>query len=414
MALLTEKRFKRSNKLTELLGQSGDILKALLSHSRLPNSAKRTACEAIHPLYAREIRYLAKSTTGWHFSAHKVMPEDIDDFELDQLASDTADHAPSLSALLDTLLSAKKTLSPASQTMAADSDSDNDHESVDDDQVVLEGTGRTPPASPDQQKKTNQADERRKTLLRIVRHSLKRTVIFSILIQSSCQKANTFQSMFGVFLHACRTPEKVIETLAHMGISVSTKTIHYSIKSLSMNARRALQELGRTMRAAIAYDNVDIMLRRSVAVVEKSNENLRHLTSGLFFPLMHGVTREHLKYSKLLWEKSPFNPANANAILEKKTYFDLLRLMPDELDESGTTTRDRFVAWLYLRDLCTYGPEYFRAFRPHFADPEPIEAIPVVKTDILPAYAMEVNNSTTSGNIQAIDNLLEQGGILDP
>ncbi|KAM6490853.1 hypothetical protein JOM56_013647, partial [Amanita muscaria] len=242
----------------------------------------------------------------------------------------------------------------------------------------------------------------------------KRTVIFSILIQSLCQKANTFQSMFGVFLHACRTPEKVIETLAHMGISVSTKTIHYSIKSLSMNARRALQELGRTMRAAIAYDNVDIMLRRSVAVVEKSNENLRHLTSGLFFPLMHGVTREHLKYSKLLWEKSLFNPANANAILEKKTYFDLLRLMPDELDESGTTTRDRFVAWLYLRDLCTYGPEYFRAFRPHFADPEPIEAIPVVKTDILPAYAMEVNNSTTSGNIQAIDNLLEQGGILDP
>ena len=27
---------------------------------------------------------------------------------------------------------------------------------------------------------------------------------------------------------------------------------------------------------------------------------------------------------------------------------------------------------------------------------------------------MEVNNSTTSGNIQAIDNLLEQAGIIDP
>ncbi|KIL55158.1 hypothetical protein M378DRAFT_48255, partial [Amanita muscaria Koide BX008] len=135
----------------------------------------------------------------------------------------------------------------------------------------------------------------------------KKTVIFSILMQSSCQKANTFQSMLGIFLHACRTPEKVIETLAHMGISVSTTTINDSIKSLSMNSRRALQDLGCTMCAAIAYDNVDVMLKGSVAVVEKSNDSLRHLTSGLFFPLMHGVTREHLKYSRLLWEKSLFN-----------------------------------------------------------------------------------------------------------
>src|ERR1700759_2235804 len=199
------------------------------------------------------------------------------------------------------------------------------------------------------------------------------------MMQSSCQKANTFQSMLGIFLHACRTPEKVIETLAHMGISVSMTTLHDSIKSLSINARRALQELGRTLCTAIAYDNVEIMLKSSVAVVEKSNENLRHLTSGLFFPLMHGVTREHLKHSKLLWDKSPFNPKNADAILEKKTYFDLLPSMPDLLDESGMTTRDRFVAWLYLRDLCTYGPEHFRKLLPCIGDPEVIEAIPVVK-----------------------------------
>ena len=240
-------------------------------------------------------------------------------------------------------------------------------------------------------------------------------MIFSILMQSSCQKANTFQSMLGIFLHACRTPEKVIEMLAHMGVSVSTTTIHDSIKSLSMNARCALQQLGRTMCAAIVYDNVEVTLKSTVAVVEKTNETLRHLTSGLFFPLMHGVTREHLKYSKLLWEKSPLNPANANVPLEKKTYFDLLISMPDEPDkESGMTARECFIAWLYLRDLCTYGPEYFRKFLLHIGDPKPIEAIPVVKTDILPAYAMEINNSTTSGNIQAIDSLLEQGGLLHP
>lgn len=189
--------------------------------------------------------------------------------------------------------------------------------------------------------------------------------------------------MLGIFLHACQTLEKVIETLAHMGVSVSTTTIHDSIKSLSMNARRALQELGRTMCAAIAYDNVEVTLKSAVPVVEKTNETLRHLTSGLFFPLMHGVTREHLKYSRLLWEKSPFNPDNANITLEKKTYFDLLHMMPDEPGgEMGMTAREHFVVWLYLRDLCTYGPEYFQKLLPYIGNPEAIEAIPVVKTDI--------------------------------
>ncbi|KIL56857.1 hypothetical protein M378DRAFT_53470, partial [Amanita muscaria Koide BX008] len=136
----------------------------------------------------------------------------------------------------------------------------------------------------------------------------KRTVIFSILMQSTSQKANTFQSVLGIFLHSCRTPEKVIETLAHMGISVSTGTINRAIKSLSANARCALQQLGRTLTAGIAYDNVDITLKAAVPTVEKSTENLKHLTSGLFFPLMHGVTSEHLKCSKQLWEKSPYNP----------------------------------------------------------------------------------------------------------
>jgi hypothetical protein len=89
-------------------------------------------------------------------------------------------------------------------------------------------------------------------------------------------------------------------------------------------------------------------------------------------------------------------------------------LLAEDMDSDSMTSQDRFIAWLYLRDLCTYGPSYFRKFENKIGQPEAVEAIPLVKTDILPAYAMEVNNSTVSGNIQAIDNLLEQGGILNP
>ncbi|KAK6964760.1 hypothetical protein R3P38DRAFT_2477244, partial [Favolaschia claudopus] len=50
-------------------------------------------------------------------------------------------------------------------------------------------------------------------------------VIISILIQSSNNKCNALESVFGIFLHASNTPYKVIETLAHMGITISVDAI---------------------------------------------------------------------------------------------------------------------------------------------------------------------------------------------
>ena len=57
---------------------------------------------------------------------------------------------------------------------------------------------------------------------------------------------------------------------------------------------------------------------------------------------------------------------------------------------------------------------YFREFLGYLEAPEEIEPIPIVKTVIQPMFSMEANNSTTSGNLQALDRLLEQGGIYDP
>ena len=180
VAILTEKRFKRSPRLAELLRQSEDVLKALISHSRLPTSAAKTACKAMHPLYAREIRFLVKSTTGWHFHAHKAMPEDIDDFDLGDLASDTADHAPLTSALLDSLLSAKKLfLQHSTSENTIDDLSNSDRDSVNEDQIALEGMS---PSSPDQRKKTK-CSERRATLLRIVRPTTLTAVPFNCLLE---------------------------------------------------------------------------------------------------------------------------------------------------------------------------------------------------------------------------------------
>ncbi|KAG2031178.1 hypothetical protein BDR03DRAFT_827070, partial [Suillus americanus] len=64
-----------------------------------------------------------------------------------------------------------------------------------------------------------------------------------------------------------------------------------------------LQYLGQTLLVVYAYDNFDINLKSTIPTAEKSTNTLKHLTSGLLFPLQHGVTRDDLKCSYELWRK---------------------------------------------------------------------------------------------------------------
>ncbi|KAF8337750.1 hypothetical protein F5887DRAFT_1063039 [Amanita rubescens] len=196
-------------------------------------------------------------------------------------------------------------------------------------------------------------------------------LIISIMMHSTNRKANRFQSILGIFLHSVGTPQKVISALSRMGVCIGQTTIYDAINSLSDNAADGIRELGQTLLAAYAYDNFDVDLKHSVPVIEKSNQTLKHLTSGLLFPLQHGATKEDLACSDYLWERSKLNPKNSRMAIGMKTYRQL------EI-------------------------------------PELLEAIPVKKTDIIPAYAMDVNNSTVNGNIRAIEQLMAQGGVGSP
>ena len=168
IALLTERRFKSSAYTAELLQQSGNVLRSLLTHAKLPRNAEKVACEALHRVYVREIKDLVKPSAGWNFSAQRATPEDIDDFDLEDLASDVADKAPRLWALLDILLSAKNkpNANPNSNLAMASTTADGETDD-DDDDAALQGTIRTPPTSPEQEneKKSN----RRLALRKIVR-----------------------------------------------------------------------------------------------------------------------------------------------------------------------------------------------------------------------------------------------------
>ena len=220
--------------------------------------------------------------------------------------------------------------------------------------------------------------------------------------------------MLGIFFQSAHTPQKVIETLARIGISISTETINAAVRSLSIESAKKLRTLGQSLLAAYAYDNFDIDLKSHVPTAEKTNDSLKHLTSGLLFPLVHGTTPDDLKCAEELWKVSPLNPSPDESLQSKRTWRDLLSIHPEPKASNALSRHDLFNCWVFLKDLCSYGPDYFRCFVSELKEPEAVDEIPLVKTEIIAARAMDVNNSSVSGNIQAVIELLRQGGIYDP
>ncbi|KAF8233553.1 hypothetical protein L208DRAFT_1377220 [Tricholoma matsutake] len=66
-------------------------------------------------------------------------------------------------------------------------------------------------------------------------------VSISIFAQSTNEQCNYLQSVLGIFFHSTAVPEKVIETLAHAGLSISQSSIHNAVKSLSQEAGQKIQ-----------------------------------------------------------------------------------------------------------------------------------------------------------------------------
>ncbi len=220
-----------------------------------------------------------------------------------------------------------------------------------------------------------------------------------------------------MFLHSCNAPEKLVKVLAHMGLSISLASIHRALYSLSGKCETTLRELGQTLLVSHGYDNFDAESRALIPTVEGSKERLMHLTSGAMFRLDHGVTLEDLRCSRLLWDRSSSNhlATDPRPFDPHATIYHLLTMHPElPLPSSGLSRRGRFRAWFFQRTLFLHGPQYFRQSLSDLSDPEPVEMIPVTKLQYLPYRAMDINQSKTAGNIDALENIFAQAGIGDP
>ncbi|KAJ6567851.1 hypothetical protein B0H10DRAFT_2200069 [Mycena sp. CBHHK59/15] len=339
--------------------------------------------------FAPCVRDLAEKENGWHFSAANTSAEQLQNFRIEDMAIQMKVLAPELWDLLGLLLSANRQY---------DVDVDDPRDT---DACVDKDLPRV---------RAQKLAERREALIVI-----KKVVMISMMMQSTNKNCNALESVFGIFLHASNTPSKVIETLAHMGISISVDAIDDAVHSLSRETYHTLRAMGQTLLVGYAYDNFDISFPGLVPTVEKSTDTLTHMTSGGFIFLEHGVKPEDFHCSEELWVKNPLNPAfDATTAPPPRTVIDLERLHPEVDHPSNLTRRERFNSWLFRSDLVKYGPDYFDEFSTVLGKPEMVEQIPVVKMRWAPTQSLDIKQSTVVGNLQAIPGFLEQGGVGDP
>lgn len=242
-------------------------------------------------------------------------------------------------------------------------------------------------------------------------------VVISILLQSTNEKCNYLQSVLGIFFHSTSVPEKVIETLAHAGLSISLTSIHNAVTSLSKEAAVKIRDTVRTLTAAFAYDNFDINFQTTEPTIENQTTFIS-ATSATVIPLFGVDNPAVLRCSNELWRLDPGNPKPLTwpVPVEMEDMKFLRELQGDEDKKKWgerLSPRSKCFAW-HVRDILVRQGEFFGDFAKDLGKPGEIWSIPLHRTTQVPCRAMKIKQSTVDGNIQVIDNLHAQGGIGEP
>ncbi|KAI6095346.1 hypothetical protein F5141DRAFT_1068476 [Pisolithus sp. B1] len=390
--LLTHQEYEDHRFVVDLLKHSNQVFNVFLQHPASRAQFTQKSFSVVENMYLQELCCLASEDNGSHFWASSTSTEQLENFSLTAMAQKMEANALKWWWLLGTLLNDKGTAALTGwKDRGGDKSVDNVWEIEGDDDEYWDGVGE---------------------------------IDLEGIINGLTGELGTCPAMTdkhtkchaAIKLMSAHTLYKVIDTFTHLGISVSADTINMAVQSLLKESHNSLQHLGWSLLASYAYDNFDVDLKTHTLTVEKSNNSLKHLTSGFLFPLVHGVMLNDLKCLEELWRESVLNlQAGEPYSLPKLMWWDLLKLYPEWMDpNSKLSHHDQFNAWAFLVNLCTNGLEYFHQFKSMIQDPHPIEQIPTVKTPIYAAHAMDINNSTVSGNIQVVTELLAQGGLADP
>ncbi|KAG1844782.1 hypothetical protein F4604DRAFT_1884397 [Suillus subluteus] len=335
----------------------------------------------------KEVTELSHERHGLHFKASAATVEQLEGKFMEMMATKMRTISPTLwdfiSALLDSHQDRRcAMINPDGMTSSLGSEAEMDlgefggHRAEDWEEVVM------------------RAADRNAALMVI-----KAVVCISIFLQNSNERCNYLQGMLGFFYHSTSVPEKVIETLAHAGLSISISSIHSAVQSVSNQMSARMRRAVRSLQSAFAYNNFDIDFKTEQPTLEHCS-NFVSATSATVIPLfgVNSTDQLHYPHNPAL----PLNPPHP-LFIELKT---MMRLHKDDThNQQPNPTRpspwQEDFAW-HVRKIL------------ELCEPAPVEHIPLHKTKQVPCRAMNIKQSTTDGNVEVMENLLRQGGIGDP
>ncbi|KAH7917212.1 hypothetical protein BV22DRAFT_978464, partial [Leucogyrophana mollusca] len=106
LLLLSTPSYSDHPTVRDLLSNTREIMQALARHPSAYGKVLNWASEVVKAECAREVRELVKVQSGWHFSALHASADQMEEFQIGELAAEMGARAPQLWDLLDVLLSA--------------------------------------------------------------------------------------------------------------------------------------------------------------------------------------------------------------------------------------------------------------------------------------------------------------------
>ncbi|KAF7296795.1 hypothetical protein MIND_00910500 [Mycena indigotica] len=284
-----------------ILAASDEILGVFLSAEETRDRTRQWVGHIAAETFTEELEILTHQPTAKFNASHAVIKE-LEEIDIEDMARDMESSAPILWATFNGLLSVPSDILELQARKRAE---------------YRTRKGRTVGAAApvaadgivDGEDEAAEAETSEDVLVqqRKARVRMKQVVCLSILINNRNTHCNVLQTLVGVFLHACNTPESVVNFLSHAGISNAPSTINSCVSSLSDDSTTVIHTSTTDCENAYTYDNVDIDLKHSTSTADQPTTTLIHMTSRMTFRLRH-LQPGDLSCSAELWRCSDANP----------------------------------------------------------------------------------------------------------
>ncbi|KAI0074176.1 hypothetical protein K474DRAFT_1601943 [Panus rudis PR-1116 ss-1] len=261
----------------------------------------------------------------------------------------------------------------------------------------------------------------------------------SILLAARSQRNSLIRQTMGLYLYASGAQRQVFSVLSHFGLSCSYTTLvgtsdtrksHRQaqmsvgssgggsqvgaqaggdqapeaatptrrsgiLRQWSHACKRAMRDLAVTKLASYVYDNINLVLKIAEQILGRTDAQ-QNGTCATAFPLFN-ATPDDLQTKNLSASFDSAAPLSRDDVL---------------LSEDEQRSFDELLEYTTLSILVKHGGERFARFASDIEKVRPLreDDIPLHKTDIYPLPAMDIDESSTTGNADVVDQIFKEAG----